>query len=96
LRGPVELPWRADAILRPVGRPGVADASFQGTVDQWVRGRLDLRGTKPAKIGGSLTLLDPAKRPLWSAAGEQWDRLRLMADGLFATWREITSTTMAA
>jgi hypothetical protein len=96
LRALVVLPWRADAILRPVDRPGVADASFQGTVEQWVRGGLDLRGTKPAKIVGSLTLLGPAERPLWSAAGEQWDPLRLMADGLFATWREITSTTMAA
>jgi hypothetical protein len=87
---------QADAIFRLVDRPGLADASFQGTVEQWVRGGLDLSGTKPTKIGGSLTLLDPAKRPLWSAASEQWDPLRLMADGLFATWREITSTTMAA
>jgi hypothetical protein len=75
---------QADAILRLVDRPGLADASFQGTVEQWARGGLDLSGTKPTKIGGSLTLLDPAKRPLWSVVAEQWDPLRLMADGLFA------------
>jgi hypothetical protein len=75
---------QADAIFRLVDRPGLADASFQGTVEQWVRGGLDLSGTKPTKIGGSLTLLDPAKRPLWSVITEQWDPLRLMADGLFA------------
>jgi hypothetical protein len=75
---------QADAILRLVDQPGLADASFQGTVEQWARGGLELSGTKPTKIGGSLTLLDPAKRPLWSVVAEQWDPLRLMADGLFA------------
>ena len=75
---------RADGILRLVDRPGLADASFQGTVEKWFRGGLDLSGTRPTKISGSLTLLDPAKRPLWSVVAEQWDPLRLMADGLFA------------
>ena len=75
---------QADGILRLVDRQGLADASFQGTVEKWFRGGLDLSGTRPTKIGGSLTLLDPAKRPLWSVVAEQWDPLRIVADGLFA------------
>jgi len=74
----------ADGILRVVDQPGLADASFQGTVDKWVRGGLELSGTRATKIGGSLVLRDPAKRPLWSVVAEQWDPLRLVADGLFA------------
>jgi Lipopolysaccharide-assembly len=38
---------QADGILRLVDRPGLADASFQGTVEKWVRGGLDLSGTRP-------------------------------------------------
>ena len=75
---------QADGILHLVDRPGLADASFQGTVVKWVRGGLDLSGTRRTKLGGSLTLLDPAKRPLWSVVAEQWDPLRIVADGLFA------------
>jgi hypothetical protein len=75
---------RADGILRVVDQPGLADAYFQGTVEKWVRGGLGLSGTRATKIGGSLTLLDPAKRHLWSAAAEQRDPLRLLADGVFA------------
>jgi hypothetical protein len=75
---------QADGVLRLVDRQGLADASFQGTVEKWLRGGLDLSGTRPTKIGGSLTLLDPGKRPLWSVVAEQWDPLRIVADGLFA------------
>jgi hypothetical protein len=62
----------------------MGDDHVDGTVEKWLRGGLDLSGTRPTKIGGSLTLLDPAKRPLWSVAAEQWDPLRIIADGLFA------------
>jgi hypothetical protein len=75
---------QADGILRVVDQPGLADAYVQGTVEKWVQGGLDLSGTWPTKIGGSLALLDPARRPLWSVVAEQWDPLRLLADGLFA------------
>jgi hypothetical protein len=75
---------QADGILRVVDQPGLADAYVQGTVEKWVHGGLDLSGTRPTKIGGSLALLDPAKRHLWSVVAEQWDPLRIMADGLFA------------
>ena len=75
---------QADGILRVVDQPGLADAYVQGTVETWVQGGLDLSGTSPTKIGGSLALLDPAKRPLWSVIAEQWDPLRILADGLFA------------
>jgi hypothetical protein len=75
---------QADGIVRVVDQPGLADAYVQGTVEQWVRGGLALSGTRPTKIRGSLALLDPAKRTLWWAVAEQWDPLRLMADGLFA------------
>jgi hypothetical protein len=80
----VLCPNPSRSSLRLVDRPGLADASFQGTVEPWIRGGRDLSDTKPTKIGGSLTLLDPAKRPLWSVGAEQWNPLRLMADGLFA------------
>jgi hypothetical protein len=75
---------QADGILRVVDQPGLADAYVQGIVEKWVHGGLDLSGTSPTKIGGSLALLDPAKRPLWSVVAEQWDPLRILADGLFA------------
>jgi Lipopolysaccharide-assembly len=75
---------QADGILRVVDEPGLADAYVQGTVEKWVQGGLDLRGTRPTKIGGSLALLDAARRPLWSVVAEQWDPLRILADGLFA------------
>jgi hypothetical protein len=75
---------QADGIVRVVDQPGLADAYFQGTVETWVWGGLELSGTRPTKIRGSLALLDPAKRMLWSVVAEQWDPLRLMADGLFA------------
>ena len=75
---------QADGILRVVDQPGLADAYAQGTVEKWVHGGLDLSGTRPTKIGGSLALLDPAKRPLWSVVAEQGDPLRILADGLFA------------
>jgi hypothetical protein len=75
---------QADGILRVVDQPGLADAYVHGTVEKWVQGGLDLSGTRPTKIGGSLTLRDPAKRPLWSVVAEQWDPLRILADGLFA------------
>jgi hypothetical protein len=74
----------ADGILHVVDQPGLADAYLQGTIEKWARGGLDLSGTRSTKIGGSLTLLDPAKRHLWSAVAEQWDPLRIVADGLFA------------
>jgi hypothetical protein len=54
---------QADAILRLVDRPGLADASFQGTVEQWVRGGLDLSGTKPTKIGGTSPSSIPRSDP---------------------------------
>jgi hypothetical protein len=75
---------QADGILRIVDQPGLADAYIQGTVEKWVHGGLDLSGTRPTRIGGSLALLDSAKRPLWSVVAEQWDPLRILADGLFA------------
>jgi hypothetical protein len=75
---------QADGIVRVVDQPGLADAYVQGTVEHWVRGGLALSGTRPTKIRGSLALRDPAKRTLWWAVAEQWDPLRLMADGLFA------------
>jgi hypothetical protein len=75
---------QADGILRVADQPGLADAYVQGTVEKWVHGGLDLSGTRPTKIGGSLTLLDPAKRQLWWVVAEQWDPLRLLADGLLA------------
>jgi hypothetical protein len=75
---------QVDGLVRVVDQPGLADAYVQGTVETWVRGGLALSGTRPTKIGGSLALLDPAKRHLWSVVAEQWDPLRLMADGLFA------------
>jgi hypothetical protein len=75
---------QADGILRVVDQPGLADAYVQGTVETWVQGGLELSGTRPTRIGGSLTLLDPAKRPLWSVIAEQGDPLRILADGLFA------------
>jgi hypothetical protein len=75
---------QADGILRVVDQPGLADAYVQGTVETWVQGGLELSGTRPTRIGGSLTLLDSAKRPLWSVIAEQWDPLRILADGLFA------------
>lgn len=75
---------QADGILRVADQPGLADAYVQGTVEKWVHGGLDLSGTRPTKIGGSLALLDPAKRQLWLVVAEQWDPLRIMADGLFA------------
>jgi hypothetical protein len=75
---------QADGIVRVVDQPGLADAYAQGTVETWVRGGLQLSGTSSTKIGGSLALLDPAKRLVWSVVAEQWDPLRLMADGLFA------------
>jgi Lipopolysaccharide-assembly len=75
---------QADGIFRVVDQPGLADAYVQGTVEKWVHGGLDLSGTRPTKIGGSLTFLDPTKRHLWSVVAEQWDPLRLLADGLFA------------
>ena len=75
---------QADGILRVADQPGLADAYVQGTVEKWVQGGLDLSGTRPTRIGGSLALLDPAKRQLWSVVAEQWDPLRLLADGLFA------------
>ncbi len=75
---------QADGILRVVEQPGLADAYVQGTVETWVQGGLELSGTRPTRIGGSLTLLDPAKRPLWSVIAEQGDPLRILADGLFA------------
>jgi hypothetical protein len=49
-----------------------------------VQGGLALSGTRPTKIGGSLALLDPAKRHLWSVVAEHWAPLRILADGLFA------------
>jgi hypothetical protein len=75
---------QADGILRVVDQPGLADAYVQGIVLKWVHGGLGLSGTRPTKIGGSLALLDPAKRQLWSVVAEQWDPLRILADGLFA------------
>jgi Lipopolysaccharide-assembly len=75
---------QADGILRVVDQPGLADAYVHGTVEKWVQGGLDLNGTRPTKLGGSLTLRDPAKRLLWSVVAEQWDPLRILADGLFA------------
>jgi Lipopolysaccharide-assembly len=75
---------QADGILRVVDQPGLADASLQGTVETWVRGGLELSGTRSTKIRGSLTLLDPTKRHLWLVVVEQWDPLRLVADGLLA------------
>ncbi|MDQ3829956.1 MAG: LPS assembly lipoprotein LptE [Candidatus Tectomicrobia bacterium] len=75
---------QADGIVRVVDQPGLADAYVQGTIETWVRGGLELSGTRPTKIRGSLALLDPAKRTLWLVVAEQWDPLRLMADGLFA------------
>jgi hypothetical protein len=75
---------QANGIVRVVDRPGLANAYVQGTIETWIRGGLALSGTRPAKIRGRLALLDPAKRTLWLAVAEQWDPLRLMADGLFA------------
>ena len=75
---------QADGILRVVDQPGLADAYLQGRIEKWAQGGLDLSGTRPTRVGGSLALLDPAKRPLWSVVAEQWDPLRLLADGLFA------------
>jgi hypothetical protein len=75
---------QADGIVRVVDQPGLADAYVQGTIEQWVQGRLALSGTTPTKVRGSLALLDPAKRTLWLAVAEQRDPLRLVADGLFA------------
>jgi Lipopolysaccharide-assembly len=75
---------QADGILRVVDQPGLADASLRGTVETWVRGGLELSGTRSTKIRGSLTLLDPTKRHLWLVVVEQWDPLRLVADGLLA------------
>jgi hypothetical protein len=75
---------QADGILRVVDEPGLADAYVQGTVEKWLQGGLDLSGTRLTKIGGSLALLDAARRPLWSVVAEQWDPLRIVADGLFA------------
>jgi hypothetical protein len=75
---------QADGILHLVDQPGLADAYLQGSVEKWVQGGLDLSGTRPTRVGGSLALLDPAKRLLWSVVAEQWDPLRMLADGLFA------------
>jgi hypothetical protein len=75
---------QADGILHVVDEPGLADAYVQGAVEKWVQGGLDLSGTRPTKISGSLALLDPARRSLWSVVAEQWDPLRILADGLFA------------
>ena len=54
---------QADGILRVVDQPGLADAYVQGTMEKWVQGGLDLSGTWPTKIGGSLALLDPRGDP---------------------------------
>jgi hypothetical protein len=64
---------QADGILRVVDQPGLADAYVQGTVETWVQGGLERSGTRPTRIGGSLTLLDPQRRPLWSVIAEQGD-----------------------
>jgi hypothetical protein len=75
---------QADGILHVVDQPGLADAYVQGAIETWVQGGLELSGTRSTKIRGSLALLGPTKRHLWLVVAEQWDPLRIMADGLFA------------
>jgi hypothetical protein len=84
MTGALREQLQADGIVRVVDQPGLADAFVQGTIETWVRGGLELSGTRSTKIRASLALLDAAKRNLWWVVAEQWDPLRIMADGLFA------------
>jgi hypothetical protein len=75
---------KADGVFRVVEEPGLADASFQGTVGKWVHGGIDASGVRSTKISGTMAFLNTAKQQLWFAAAAQLDPARLVADGLFA------------
>jgi hypothetical protein len=78
------LPESLAVILTSGGPAGINRRLFPRD-----RGAIGPGRTRPERHqadddGENRTLFDPAKRPLWSVGAEQWNPLRLMADGLFA------------